>query len=232
MKINCRVFLVIALLQITLITVAVIPNVVSASVAANDTPDEFLFSGLRWRNIGPFHGGRVSAVTGAIGQPGTFYLGAPIGGLWKTTNAGVSWVPIFDQFKSVDSIGSVQAAPSDPNIIYVGTGDSVAGPSGDGMYKSTDAGKTWTHIGLEETTKINKMVVDPKDPNLVVVSTQGDATHNGRGIYRTTDGGKTWENTLRPENTNGTRDVEYAYDMPNVIFATSQGAGGRFGGGA
>src|SRR5207249_10045281 len=90
----------------------------------------------------------------------------------------------------------------------------------------------WTHIGLEETTKINKMVVDPKDPNHVVVSTQGDASHNGRGIYRTTDGGKTWENTLRPENTNGTRDVEYAFDKPNVIFATSQGAGGfGFGGG-
>src|ERR1700749_1877612 len=97
------------------------------------------------------------------------------------------------------------------------------------MYKSTDTGKTWTHIGLDETTKINKMVVDPKDPNIVVVSTQGDASHNGQGIYRTTDGGKTWKNTLRPENADGTRDVEYAFDMPNVIFATSQGAGGGFG---
>src|SRR2546426_2307939 len=99
------------------------------------------------------------------------------------------------------------------------------------MYKSIDAGKTWTDIGLEETTKINKMVVDPKDPNHVVVSTQGDARHNGQGIYRTTDGGKTWQNTLRPDNANGTRDVEYAFDKPNVIFATSQGAGGGFGGG-
>src|SRR5919199_1897784 len=110
-------------------------------------------------------------------------------------------------------------------------GDSVGGSSGDGMYKSTDAGRTWTHIGLEETTRINKMVVDPKDPNVVVVSTQHDARHDGQGIYRTTDGGKTWENTLRPENANGTRDVEYAFDKPNVIFATSQGAGGGFGGG-
>src|SRR5581483_957862 len=163
----------------------------SAQQSRQISPD--LFAGLKWRNIGPFHGGRVSAVTGAIGQPGVFYLGAPIGGIWKTTNAGVSWFPIFDQFTNVDSIGAIQVAPSDPNIVYAGTGDSVQGPSGDGMYKSIDAGKTWMHIGLDETTKINKMVIDPKDPNHVVVSTQGDAQHNGRGIYRTTDGGKTWE---------------------------------------
>src|SRR5213076_336289 len=230
MKIIYRVFLIVCV--ITLFTAAL--NHHSAIYAVgnriNTAPGEDLFAGLRWRNIGPFHGGRISAVTGAIGQPGVFYLGVPAGGLWKTINAGVSWFPIFDQFTNVDSIGAIQVAPSDPNIVYAGTGDSVAGPSGDGMYKSTDAGKTWAHIGLEETTKINKMVVDPKDPNIVVASTQGDAQHNGRGIYRTTDG-KTWENTLRPENANGTRDVEYAFDKPNVMFATSQGAGGGFGGG-
>lgn len=197
---------------------------------STDEPDN-LYGGLKWRNIGPFHGGRISAVTGVIGQPGVYYVGAPQGGVWKTTSAGVTWFPIFDQFQHVSSIGAVQVAPSDPNIVYVGTGDSVGGSSGDGMYKSTDAGKTWTHIGLEDTVKINKITVDPKDPNIVVASTQGDAKHDGRGIYRTTDGGKTWENTLRPENANGTRDVEYAFDMPNVMFATSQGAGGGFGGG-
>jgi photosystem II stability/assembly factor-like uncharacterized protein len=232
MKTNHRVLLMVAVFVITLFTAAhgliyVVGNRAGVSMA----PDDDLFAGLRWRNIGPFHGGRVSAVTGAIGQPGVFYLGAPAGGIWKTTNAGVSWFPIFDQFTNVDSIGAIQVAPSDPNIVYAGTGDSVGGSSGDGMYKSTDAGKTWRHVGLEETTKINKMIIDPKDPNIVVVSTQGDASHNGRGIYRTTDGGKTWENTLRPENANGTRDVEYAFDMPNVIFATSQGFGGGFGGG-
>src|SRR4051812_28231748 len=203
------------------------------TVAVNTQVPTDLYSGLRWRNIGPFHGGRISAVSGAVGddQYGVFYAGAPIGGLWKTTSGGVTWFQIFDQFQNVDSIGAVQVAQSDPNIVYVGTGDSVGGPSGDGMYKSTDAGKSFVHIGLEETTKINKIVIDPKDPNIVVVSTQGDATHNGRGIYRTTDGGRTWENTLRPENANGTRDVESAFDMPNVIFAASQGAGGGFGGG-
>lgn len=232
MKTKYRVlFIAAAVIGIALVKAVVSVEIVGAGVVSSGTVSDDLFSGLRWRNIGPFHGGRVSAVSGAIGQPGTFYLGAPLGGMWKTTNAGVSWVPIFDQFTNVDSIGAIQVAPSDPNIVYAGTGDSVQGSSGDGMYKSTDAGKTWTHIGLEETTKINKMVIDPKDPNIVVASTQGDAQHNGRGIYRTTDGGRTWENTLRPENANGTRDVEYAFDMPNVVFATSQGAGGGFGGG-
>jgi photosystem II stability/assembly factor-like uncharacterized protein len=231
MKTNYRVLLIVAVCGIALLKAVVSIDAVSVRAEVNGTPGEDLYAGLRWRNIGPFHGGRVSAVSGAIGQPGTFYLGAPLGGMWKTTNAGVSWFPIFDQFTQVDSIGAIQVAPSDPNIVYAGTGDSVQGSSGDGMYKSIDAGKTWTHIGLEETTKINKMVVDPKDPNHVVVSTQGDASHNGRGIYRTTDGGKTWENTLRPDNANGTRDVEYALDKPNVIFATAQGAGAGFGGG-
>src|SRR5438270_5207243 len=200
-------------------------------VGVNMAPGDDLFAGLRWRNIGPFHGGRIAAVTGAIGQPGVFYIGAPAGGIWKTTNAGVTWSPIFDQFTNVDSIGAIQVAPSDANIVYAGTGDSVQGSLGDGMYKSIDAGKTWTHIGLEDTVKINRIIVGPKDPDLVLVSTQGDAQHSGRGIYRSTDGGKTWTNVLKPENANGTRDLEYAFDMPQAMFATSQGAGGGFGGG-
>src|SRR5581483_8496145 len=185
MKPNYRILLIVAVFGIMLFTAAVNSHgpiyAGGDDVKASMPPSNDLFAGLRWRNIGPFLGGRGSTVTGAIGQPGVFYLGAPAGGIWKTTNAGVSWFPIFDQFTNVDSIGAIQVAPSDPNI--------------------------------------------------VVVSTQGDTRHNGQGIYRTTDGGKTWENTLRPENANGTRDVEYAFDMPNVIFATSQGSGGGFGGG-
>ncbi|CAN5368732.1 hypothetical protein BH10ACI2_BH10ACI2_19280 [soil metagenome] len=194
-------------------------------------PNQELFAGLQWRNIGPFHGGRISAVSAPLGQPGIYYVGTPAGGVWKTTSAGVTWFPIFDQFQHVDSIGAVQVAPSNQNIVYVGTGDSVGGSNGDGMYKSIDSGQSWTHIGLEETTKINKIVIDPTDPDIVICSTQGDAKHPGQGIYRTTDGGKTWTNVLRPENANGTRDVEAAYDEPKVIFATSQGLGGGFGGG-
>ena len=190
-----------------------------------------LYSGLKWRNIGPFHGGRVASVTGAIGQPGVFYIGTPLGGIWKTTSAGVTWYPIFDQVAEVDSVGAIQVAPSDPSIVYAGSGDSVGGSDGNGMYKSTDAGHTWTHIGLEETTRINKMVIDPKDPNIVLVSTTGDATHKGGGVYRTTDGGRTWQNVLKPEGFNGTRDIEYEFDAPNFVFATAQGTGGGFGGG-
>ena len=234
MKTNNRVLLILGLFAITLFTAAFnaqVPGPTDNRVEVSRIQSADLFAGLRWRSIGPFHGGRISAVTGASGQPGVYYVGTPAGGVWKTTSAGVTWFPIFDQFLNVDSIGAVQSAPSDPNVVYVGTGDSVGGSSGDGMYKSVDAGKTWTHIGLEETVKINKITIDPKDPNIVVASTQGDAQHDGRGIYRTTDGGKTWENTLRPENANGTRDLEYAFDKPNLMFATSQGSGGGFGGG-
>src|SRR5256886_14355252 len=230
MKTNYHVLLAVAVFGITLFTAAVNPHgsiyAVGDRVGVNMAPGDDLFAGLRWRNIGPFHGGRIAAVTGAIGQPGVFYIGAPAGGIWKTNNAGASWFPIFDQFTNVDSIGAIQVAPSDPNIIYVGTGDSVGGSSGDGMYKSVDAGKTWTHIGLEDTVKINKIVVDPKDPNLVLASTQSDARHSGQGVYRSSDGGRTWVNTLKPESANGTRDLEYAFDMPHGMFATSQGSGG------
>jgi photosystem II stability/assembly factor-like uncharacterized protein len=210
---------------------AFVLGILALSVAvAGQMPSTEMFSGLRWRNIGPYHGGRISAVSAPIGQPGVYYVGTPAGGVWKTTSAGVTWFPIFDQFQNVDSIGAVQVAPSDPNIIYVGTGDSVGGSNGDGMYKSVDAGQSFVHIGLDETVKINKIVIDPKDPDLVLASTQGDAKHPGQGVYRTTDGGKTWANVLKPENANGTRDLEYAFDEPTVMFATSQGAGGGFGG--
>jgi photosystem II stability/assembly factor-like uncharacterized protein len=233
MKTNYRVLLVVAVFGITLFTPAVNAQgpKITEGVEPSVAPGDDLFAGLRWRNIGPFHGGRIAAVTGAIGQPGVFYIGAPAGGIWKTTSAGVMWSPIFDQFTNVDSVGAIQVAPSDPNIVYAGTGDSVQGSLGDGIYKSIDAGKTWTHIGLEDTVKINRIVIDPKDPDLVLVSTQGDARHSGQGIYRSTDGGKTWTNVLKPENANGTRDLEYAFDMPHVMFATSQGSGGGFGGG-
>jgi photosystem II stability/assembly factor-like uncharacterized protein len=189
-----------------------------------------LFAGLHWRNIGPFHGGRISAVTGVIGEAGTFYMGTPQGGAWKTTSAGVTWSPIFDDVTEADGIGAIQVAPSDPNIVYVGTGDSVGGPSGNGMYKSSDAGRTWTHIGLGEALKINKLVVDPRDPNLVLASATGDTAGHGSGVFRSADGGQTWQNVLEPEDGGGTRDLEYAFDRPTVMFATTQGTSAPRGG--
>jgi len=199
--------------------------------AAQSSASPDLYAGLKWRNIGPFHGGRIAGVSGAIGQPGVFYAATPQGGLWKTTSAGVTWFPIFDQVQNVDSVGAVQVAPSDPNIVYAGSGDPIGGSNGNGMYKSTDAGKTWRHIGLEETTKIAKLVVDPKDPNIVLACTLGDATHKGGGVYRTTDGGTTWQNVLKPDGVPGTRDLESAYDMPNLVLAATQAPAPAAGGG-
>src|SRR5437016_3652398 len=114
-------------------------------------------SGLVWRSIGPFRGGRVSAVTGVIGQPGVFYMGLPMGGVWKTTSAGTTWFPVFDSVKEASSVGAIEVAPSDPNVIYVGMGDMIVGGGicrGNGVYKSMDAGKTWQHVGLGETRHI------------------------------------------------------------------------------
>src|SRR3954447_6194236 len=196
------------------------------------SPGNDLYAGLTWRNIGPFHGGRISAVTGVIGQPGTFYVGTPMGGVWRTTSAGVTWVPILDQLTDIDSIGAVVVAPSDPNIIYVGSGDPIAGGDGNGMYKSSDGGKTWTHMGLEAAHRISKMVIDPKDPNLVVVAAVGDG-NNGEagGIYRTTDGARTWRKVLTPTGTTAVRDLGYDFSAPNLMFATTLSGGGGFGGG-
>ncbi len=190
------------------------------------TVDQSLYSGLVWRNIGPFRGGRVAAVTGVIGQPGVYYMGMPLGGVWKTTNAGVTWVPIMDSVKEASSVGAVEVAPSDPNVIYVGMGDLITGGGineGNGVYKSTDAGKTWQHLGLDDTRQIPSILVDPHDPNLVMIAAQGNvhAESEMRGVYRSTDGGKTWTKTLYLDNQTGIQKIAWAYDNPRVMLATS-----------
>ena len=211
--------------------VLVVSSILASAFTATAQINPNLYAGLNWRNVGPFHGGRISSVTGAIGQPGTFYFGTPLGGIWKTTSAGVTWFPVFDQEKSVDSIGAVQVAPSNPDIVYAGAGDPIQGSLGNGMWKSTDAGKAWQHIGLEDTVKVTSIVVDPADPDLVLVSALGDTTRKGGGVYRSTDGGKTWTNVLKPDGYDGARDLEYAYDDPSVMLASTQGTGGAGPGG-
>ena len=216
----------------------------SAVAADADPVDSLLYSGLSWRNVGPFRGGRVSAVSGAIGQPGTFYMGLPMGGVWKTTSAGVTWYPVFDDIKTASCVGSVEVAPSDPNVVYVGMGDLIAGggiSEGDGLYKSVDAGKTWQHLGLEETKQIPSILVDPHDPNVVLVAAQGNIREKSenRGLYRSTDGGTTWSKTLFVDDQTGIQKIAWAYDKPSVMLATTVrhynapstgGRGGGFGG--
>src|SRR5689334_9406275 len=188
--------------------------------------DPRLYSGLTWRNLGPFRAGRVAAVAGTIGQPGTFYIGLPAAGVWKTTSAGETWYPIFDSVKDVSSIGSVEVAPSDPNVIYVGTGDIITGGGineGNGVYKSTDAGQSWRHLGLDATKQIPTILVDPHNPNIVLIGAQGDvhAKSNQRGVFRSTDGGATWTQTLFVNDSTGLQKLARAFDTPNVIFATT-----------
>src|ERR1700728_786711 len=176
----------------------VLPSILMFTLSAGAQVNPNLYSGLQWRNDGPFHGGRISSVTGVIGDAGTFYMGAPQGGIWKTTSGGVTWFPIFDQEASVDSVGAIEVAPSNPDIVYAGAGDPIGGSLGNGMWKSTDAGKTWQPIGLEDTVKIDSIVVDSTDFNLVLASALGDTNHHGGGADRSTDGGQTWTNVLKP----------------------------------
>ncbi len=205
---------------------------VAAVAAASQEPasrppiDPRLYTGLVWRNVGPFRGGRVSAVSGAIGQPGVFYAGFPAAGVWKTTNAGATWFPAFDAIRSVSSIGAVEVAPSNPNVIYVGTGDMITATTidqGDGVFKSIDAGKTWQAMGLRATKHIPSMLVDSRRPDVVLVAAQGDPIRKSdqRGVFRSTDGGQRWTRTLFVVDETGAQKLARADDVPDVIFATT-----------
>ncbi|HLK14560.1 MAG TPA: hypothetical protein VKT78_07120, partial [Fimbriimonadaceae bacterium] len=210
---------------LTLFAVCLAPgNAHDASAKSRGMVDSSLYAGLVWRNIGPFRGGRVAAVSGAVGQPGTFYMGMPLGGVWKTTSAGTTWFPVMDSVKDASSVGSVEVAPSDPNVIYVGMGDMVTGGGineGNGVYKSTNAGKTWEHLGLDETKQIPSILVDPHDPNLVMVAAQGNIHEKSdkRGLFRSTDGGKSWTKTLYVDDQTGIQKIAWAYDNPKVMLA-------------
>ena len=180
-------------------------------------------SGMSWRFVGPFRGGRTLAVSGVVGDAKTFYFGSVDGGVWKSTNAGESWDPIFDD-EPVQSIGAIEVAPSDPNVIYVGTGEGCIRNDisyGNGMYKSTDAGKTWTHIGLDETQHIPRLAIDPKNPDRVFVAALGHASgpNPERGVYRTTDGGKSWQKVLFKDEKTGAVDLSFDPADSNIIYA-------------
>ena len=183
-----------------------------------------LFAEMQWRNIGPYRAGRTKAAAGVPSQPYTFYIGMSNGGVWKTTDAGRTWKPIFDD-QGTGSIGWVSVAPSDPNVIYVGSGEGLPRPDlsvGDGMYKSTDAGQTWTHLGLRDAQQIPKIAIDPKNPDRLFVAALGHpyGPNQERGIFRSTDGGKTFDRVLFKDENTGGKDVDIDPSNPDIVYAT------------
>ncbi|HJT82134.1 MAG TPA: hypothetical protein VJ719_13135 [Chthoniobacterales bacterium] len=199
-----------------------------ASPAGKTAPpgsvDEKLFKGIQWRQIGPFRGGRALSVEGVIGEPNIYYFGAVAGGVWKTTDSGANWTPLFDK-QDISSIGALAVAQSDHNVIYAGTGEAaIRGNTtyGTGVYKSTDAGKTWKNIGLKDTRNIGALIVDPRNADVVLVAALGHAfgPNQERGIFRTSDGGKTWSKVLSKDENTGGIDVVFDPHNPNIVFAT------------
>jgi photosystem II stability/assembly factor-like uncharacterized protein len=182
-----------------------------------------LYQGMKWRMIGPFRGGRTVGAAGIASQPNVFYIGVNNGGVWKTTDAGRTWQPIFDD-QPTGSIGDIAVAPSDPNVIYVGSGEGLQRPdlsTGDGMYRSSDGGKTWVHLGLREGQQISSIAVDPKDANRLFVAVLGHpyGPNNERGIYRSTDGGRSFQRVLYKDDDTGAMQVEIDPKNPRTIYA-------------
>ncbi len=194
----------------------------AGSTFAQSVPPE-LISGLKWRLIGPFRGGRAVAVAGVPGDSTTFYFGAVNGGVWKTSDAGAVWKPIFDK-QPVASIGAIAVAPSDPETIYAGTGESDIRSdlsSGNGVYKSSDGGSTWTHLGLEDARQISRIVIDPRDPKVVYVGALGHAygPNEQRGVYKSVDGGAHWAKVLDEGAEIGISDLAICPGNPQLLFA-------------
>ena len=191
---------------------------------ATFTVDTTLYNALEWREIGPFRGGRSTAVAGHAGQPYTFYFGATGGGVWKTTDGGLTWQPVSDKAFHSGSIGAIEVAPSDANVVYVGTGESpIRGnvSPGDGVYRSTDAGKTWTHVGLRDAGQIGAIRVHPADADLVYVAVLGHAfgPNADRGVFRSKDGGKTWDKILFRSDSAGAIDLAMDPVNPRILYA-------------
>src|SRR5690242_13139586 len=192
--------------------------------AAGQQIDPKTYDAMKWRLVGPFRGGRVITVAGVPSQPNTYYFGAVGGGVWKTTDGGVSWDPLFDK-QPISSIGAIAVADSDPNVIYAGTGEACIRGNisfGDGVYKSTDAGKTWTNVGLKDTRHIGAIVIHPTNPDIVYVAALGHAygPNTERGIFRTRDGGKSWEKVLYLDDRTGAIDVVFDPQNPHILFAS------------
>jgi len=213
--INSRVFALLAFIALG--------TSFSAQVAAAQQIDPKLYAEMRWRCIGPFRAGRTVAISGVPEQPNVFYMAAVNGGVWKTTDAGNTWFPIFDD-QFTGSVGALALAPSDPNILYVGSGEGLQRPDlavGDGLYRSSDAGKTWTHLGLRDAQQITAIVVDPKNPDRVFVSAEGHpyGPNAERGVFRSLDDGKNFEKVLYKDENTGAADLVMDPGNPQILYA-------------
>jgi len=214
-----RVFLRVHALGIGLLLALI--GVPAIAIAQQVNPE--MFRALHWRSIGPGRGGRVRALTGVASQPNVFYMAQVNGGVWKTDDYGRTWNPIFDD-QPTGSVGSIAVAPSDPNLIYVGSGEGLQRPDlsvGDGIYKSTDAGKTWTHLGLRDGQQIPQIAVDPRNSEVILVAVAGHpyGPNEERGIFRSTDGGKTFDKVLYKDENVGGADVLFDPKNPDVAYA-------------
>jgi photosystem II stability/assembly factor-like uncharacterized protein len=187
--------------------------------------DPAYYSGLHWRGIGPYRGGRALAVTGVQGEPGLYYFGGVAGGVWKSIDSGATWSPISDGAGGPSAIGAIAVAPSNHDVIYVGSGEGALRGNitwGDGVYKSSDGGKTWANIGLKDTRQIGAVIVDPNNPDVVLVAAIGHAfgPNAERGVYRSADGGKTWNRTLFRDNNTGAIDVTFDPHDSKIVYAS------------
>ena len=194
-----------------------------ASSSAQQVPEN-TYQDLHWRMIGPFRGGRTRAATGVPSQPNVFYMAQVNGGVWKSDDYGRTWTPIFDH-ESTQSIGAVAVAPSNPNIIYAASGEGLHRPDlsvGNGIYKSTDAGKTWTHLGLRDGQQIPALAIDPRNPNKIFAAVLGHpyGPNEERGLFRSTDGGESWQKAIYKDENSGASDVEIDPSNPDVIYAS------------
>src|SRR3984893_3186408 len=207
-----------------LIFVAIISAIPAARVSEAQQIPPSTYQELRWRMIGPFRGGRTRALSGVSSQTNVFYIGAVDGGVWESDDYGRIWNHIFDS-QPTQSIGAIAVAPSDPNIIYVASGEGLHRPDlsvGNGIYKSTDAGKTWTHLGLVDGQQIPALAVDPRDPNRVFAAVLGHpyGPNPERGVYRSTDGGQSWQKVISKDENTGGSDVQIDPANPDVVYAS------------
>jgi photosystem II stability/assembly factor-like uncharacterized protein len=206
------------------IAVGILLGLCTAGLSSAQEVSPSLYSEMKWRMIGPFRAGKVNAVAGVPGNPAVYYFAADGGGVWKTTDGGTVWKPIFDK-QPVASIGAMTLAPSNPNIIYVGTGvNTIFADSsyGDGVYKSVDGGESWQHIGLEDTRHIGRILVDPRNPDVVLVAAMGHSSgpNEERGVFRSTDGGRSWKKVLYKDNVTAAVDLCFEPGNPRVVYAT------------